>query len=215
MSRPMMRIMIVDDHSMLRRGVRNLVESKPCYQVVGEAEDGFAAIEVAAATQPDIAIVDYSLPKRNGIALALTLKRQLPKLEIILFTLHDEEELVIEALRAGIRGVVSKSEPEKHLIQALDAVSIGRPYFSSLISDTLIERYIHNKLDSSDTVLSQRELEVVQLIAEGQINKQVAHSLNISIKTVETHRASAMHKLNLRTTADLVRYAVRNNIVQA
>ena len=211
----MMRVMIVDDHSMLRRGVRSLVESKPCYEVVGEAEDGFVAMEVATATQPDIAIVDYSLPKRNGLALAQALKKEMPRLEIVLFTLHDEEELVIEALRAGVRGFVLKSESEKHLLHALDAVSIGRSYFSSLISDTLIDRYMQDKLSASDTVLSHRELEVVQLIAEGQINKQIAHSLSISIKTVETHRASAMRKLNLRTTADLVRYAVRNNIVQA
>jgi DNA-binding NarL/FixJ family response regulator len=142
------------------------------------------------------------------------LKRHLPKLEVVLFTMHDQEELVADLLRAGVRGFVLKSEAEQHLLDAIDAVSLHRTYLSRTVSETLISQAIdHNPLGKSS--LTRREREVVQLVAEGGVNKQVAYSLDISIKTVETHRAAAMRKLNLGTTADLVRYAIRNRIVQA
>ncbi len=129
--------------------------------------------------------------------------------------MHDREDVISEILRAGVRGFVLKSETEQHLIAALDALSIRKPYFSGAVSETLLNRYLESKPQPGCSSLTHREREVVQLIAEGRINKEIAGLLSISIKTVETHRASAMHKLNLRTTADLVRYAVRNNIVQA
>jgi DNA-binding NarL/FixJ family response regulator len=214
MTRPIVKIMIVDDHGSIRRGVRSLIESKVYFQVVGEASDGFEAVEVAIQTKPDVAVLDYSLPRRNGLALSQALKRLLPKLEVVLFTMHDQEELVADLLRAGVRGFVLKSEAEQHLLDAIDAVSLHRSYFSQTVSETLITRAInHNSLGKSS--LTRRESEVVQLVAEGSVNKQVAYSLDISIKTVETHRAAAMRKLNLGTTADLVRYAIRNQIVQA
>jgi DNA-binding NarL/FixJ family response regulator len=214
MSRPIVRIMIVDDHISIRRGVRSLIESRPCFQVVGEAEDGFQAVEVAAQTKPDVAILDYCLPKRNGLALSQALKLLLPRLEVVLFTMHDREELVADLLRAGIRGFVLKSEPGEHLLDAIDSVSLHRSYFSQTVSETLINHVIDRKPDAG-TCLTRREREVVQLVAEGSVNKQVAHSLDISVKTVETHRAAAMRKLNLGTTADLVRFAIRNQIVAA
>lgn len=135
--------------------------------------------------------------------------------KILLYTMHDREDVISEILRAGVRGFVLKSETEQHLIAALDALSIRKPYFSGAVSETLLNRYLESKPQPGCSSLTHREREVVQLIAEGRINKEIAGLLSISIKTVETHRASAMHKLNLRTTADLVRYAVRNNIVQA
>ena len=215
MSRPVMRIMIVDDHELIRRGVRNLIETKPCFEVVGEAGDGFEAVEVAARTRPDIAIVDYSLPQRNGLALSEILKKMHPKIEILLFTLCDREELVADLLHAGVRGFVLKSEAEHHLLDALDSLAVRRPYLSSAVSETLIRQALDNKPSSHGSSLTAREREIIQLIAEGRINKQIAYSLDISIKTVESHRASAMRKLSLGTTADLVRYAIRNQIVQA
>jgi DNA-binding NarL/FixJ family response regulator len=215
MSRPTVRILIVDDHAMVRRGVRALVESKPCFQVVGEAADGVEAVEVACRTKPDIAILDYSLPQRNGLIVMQKLMSHLPRLQVLIFTLHDEEALVSEVIRAGVRGFILKSEAEDQMLDALDSLSIGRRYFSSAISESLLERFLANRPDGSRSSLSPREREVVQLIAEGRLNKQIGYSLEISIKTVETHRASAMHKLHLRTTADLVRYAVRNHLVQA
>ena len=167
-----------------------------------------------AARAPDIAIIDYSMPGLNGLDLTHALKSELPRLEIMIYTMHEREELIMSVLRAGARAFVLKSDSDQHLFAALDALSIRRPYFSGSVSETLLEQFLRSKDEPSATALSHREREVVQLISEGKINKQVAEILNISIKTVETHRSAAMHKLKLRTTADLVRYAVRNNIVQ-
>jgi DNA-binding NarL/FixJ family response regulator len=206
--------MIVDDHDAVRRGLRQLVETKSRYEVVAEAADGRAALELAETTQPDIVIVDYSLPSKNGVDLATNLMQRFPRIEILLYTMHDREEIIVSVLRAGVRGFVLKSDAERHLIAALDALAVHRPYFSSVVSETLLDRFLEAKLPTTGSTLTKREREVVQQIAEGRINKEIAHILNISIKTVETHRASAMHKLKLRTTADLVRFAIRNNIIQ-
>jgi DNA-binding NarL/FixJ family response regulator len=214
MTSPVRRIIIVDDHDAVRRGIRQLLETKPYYRVVGEATNGREGLELAREAQPDIAIVDYSIPELNGLDLSHALKRELPRIEILLYTMHDREEIVIEVLRAGVRGFVLKSDAEKHLIAALDALSLRRPYFSAAISDTLLEQFLDSKPHPLASSLTHREREVVQQVAEGRINKEVAARLEISIKTVETHRASAMRKLKLRTTADLVRYAIRNQLVQ-
>jgi len=214
MSSHIRRIMIVDDHDAVRRGLRNLIEAKPNYAVVGEASDGRSALALARELEPDIAILDYSLPELNGLDLSYQLKREFPRLEILIYTMHEREDLIIDILRAGVRGFVLKSDTEKHLSAALDALSIHRPYFSGAISETLLDKFLGSKSHPSGGSLTHREREIVQLIAEGRINKEIARLLNISVKTVETHRASAMHKLNLRTTADLVRYAIRNSIIQ-
>lgn len=214
MTSPVRRIIIVDDHDAVRRGIRQLLESKPYYQVVGEAANGRAGLELALETQPDIAILDYSIPELNGLDLSHALKKELPRIEILLYTMHDREEIVIEVLRAGVRGFVLKSDAEKHLIAALDALSIRRTYFSGAISDTLLGQFLDSKPHPLASSLTHREREIVQHVAEGRINKEIAGRLNISVKTVETHRATAMRKLKLRTTADLVRYAVRNQLVQ-
>ena len=207
--------MIVDDHDAVRRGLRQLIESKSYYQVVGEASDGRNALELAHELRPDIAIIDYSLPAMNGVDLSIALRQAFPRLEILLYTMHDREEIIIQVLRAGVRGFVLKSDAERHLISALDALSVHRPYFSGVVSETLLEKFLGSKVPTNGSSLTKREREVVQQIAEGRINREIADILHISIKTVETHRASAMHKLKLRTTADLVRYAIRNNIVEA
>ena len=215
MTSPIRRIIIVDDHDAIRRGVRQLIETKPYYQIVGEAADGRTGLEIARETHPDIAIIDYSIPELNGLDLSHALKREIPKIEILLYTMHDREEIIMDVLRAGVRGFVLKSDTEKHLIAALDALSIRRSYFSGAISDTLLEQFLESKPHPLASSLTHREREVVQQVAEGRINKEIAARLNISVKTVETHRASAMRKLKLRTTADLVRYAVRNQLIQA
>jgi len=214
MTSPIRRIIIVDDHDAVRRGVRQLLETKPYYQVVGEASDGRSALELARQTRPDIAILDYSVPELNGFDLSHALKREFPRIEILIYTMHDREEIIMDVLRAGVRGFVLKSDTEKHLIAALDALSIHRSYFSGAISDALLNQFLESKPASLAGSLTHREREVVQQVAEGRINKEIAQRLNISVKTVETHRASAMRKLKLRTTADLVRYAVRNQLIQ-
>jgi DNA-binding NarL/FixJ family response regulator len=215
MTIPTKRIMIVDDHDAVRRGVRQLVETKPYYEVVGEAPDGLSAIDIAVETRPDIAIIDYAIPELNGLGLALALRRSLPSIEILLFTMHDEEDIILGVLRAGVRGFILKSDSERELLAGLEALAIRRPYFSAAVSETLLQKFLQSRSESTPGSLTQREREIVQQISEGRINKQIARALRISVKTVETHRASAMHKLKLKTTADLVRFAIRNNIVQA
>ncbi|RJF91585.1 response regulator [Sphingomonas cavernae] len=209
------RILVADDHEVMRRGVKTVLESRPEWHVVAEAGDGQSAIALARETQPDIAILDYMLPMSNGLDLTRILKRELPRTEVLLYTMHDREELIVDVLRAGARGYVLKSDHAQHLLAAVDALAIHRPYFSSTISETLLGRILEAEAEPGSTTLTHREREVVQLIAEGKINKEIGHMLHISVKTVETHRAASMSKLQLRTTAELVRYAVRNNIVQA
>jgi DNA-binding NarL/FixJ family response regulator len=206
------RILIVDDHDAVRRGIRALIETRPNFTVVAEAATGHEALEAARQTSPDIAILDYSLPELNGLDLTIALKREHPRIEVLVYTMHDRHDIIIEVLRAGARGYVMKSDSEEHLLAALDALAVRRPYFSGAVSETLLDQFLQSSRHHG--VLTHREREIVQLIAEGKINKQIAAALGISVKTVETHRASAMHKLKLKTTADLVRYAIRNNLIQ-
>ena len=214
MSSPIRRIMIVDDHDAIRRGVRQLIETKPYYEVVGEAADGRAGLEVARDTRPDIAILDYSLPELNGLDLSHALKREFPRIEILLYTMHDREEIIMDVLRAGVRGFVLKSDTEKHLLAALDALSIRRSYFSGAISDALLDQFLESKPHPLASSLTHREREVVQQVAEGRINKEIATRLSISVKTVETHRGAIMRKLGLSSIVELIYYALRNKIVE-
>ena len=209
------RILIADDHDAMRQGVRSFLDARPEWRVVAEAADGHTALELALQMRPDIAILDYSLPLMNGLDLTRVLKRELPEIEILIYTMHDRDDILVDVLHAGARGYVLKSDPGAHLIAAVDALATHKPYFSSAISETLLDHFLQRDDAASDTaVLTPREREVVQLIAEGKINKEIARLLSISVKTVETHRAATMHKLKLKTAAELVRYAVRNSIVQ-
>jgi DNA-binding NarL/FixJ family response regulator len=209
------RILIADDHEAIRQGVRALLESREGWQIVAEAAHGHDALRLARETQPDITVLDYSLPRMNGLELTRTIRHDLPRTEIVIYTMHDQETVVTDVLRAGARAYVLKSDPASHLLSAVEALIRHKPYFSSVISETMLGYFIDQcQGDRSTNGLTSREREVVQLIAEGKINKQVAYMLDISVKTVETHRAAVMHKLKINTTAELVRYAVRNNIVQ-
>lgn len=209
------RILIADDHDVIRRGVRALLESRPDVQVCAEAANGRDALTAAREHRPDIAILDYSLPEMNGYDLTVTLKREMPSIEILIYTMYDRESLILDVLRAGARGFILKSETEDHLFAAVNALALHRPYFSGGVSETLLDQFLRTKPETALSALTRREREIVQLIAEGKINKEVARLLDISVKTVETHRATAMHKLKLRSTAELVRYAVRNSIIEA
>ena len=191
-----------------------LLSTRPNFKLVAEAATGRETLRLAAETQPDIAIIDYSLPELNGRDLTIKLRKLLPRIEVLIYTMHEREEMVLEVLQAGARGLVLKSDTEQDLLAALDALSIRRPFFSGAVSEALLAQYLRSRPEQALGSLTHREREVVQLIAEGKINKQVAELLNISIKTVETHRATAMQKLKYRTTAELVRYAVRNRIVE-
>jgi DNA-binding NarL/FixJ family response regulator len=201
---------IVDDHDMVRRGLRGLIESRLRYAVIGEASDGREALTVVGEAQPDIVILDYSLPFQDGLSVARTLKELYPRVEIVMFTLFEQERVVSEAIEIGVLGFVLKSEDEKFMLEALESVALGRQYFTPTLAKARKES---RHIATSSIGLSAREQEIVQLIAEGLVQKNIAYKLGISIKTVETHRTNALNKLGLATTADLVRYALRNNLV--
>lgn len=209
------RILVADDHDMVRRGVCAILETRRDFHLVAEAANGREALDLARETRPDIAVLDYSIPELNGCELTVALKREFSCMEILIYTMHDRESMVIDVLRAGARGVIFKSDSEDHLIVALCALAVRRPYFSGEVSETLLAQFLKTKPETALCVLTHREREIVQLIAEGKINKVIASLLEISVKTVESHRAAAMQKLNLGSTADLVRYAVRNNMIEA
>ena len=207
----LIRILIADDHEIVRLGIRSILEAQPNWEVVAEATDGKQAIARAMETRPDVAIIDYSLPIINGIEVTRQLHSRLAATEVLIFTMHDTEMLVDELLKAGARGYLLKSDANHYLVQAVEAVAAHKPFFTDQVSEILLHSYRTSRRPS---ILTPREREVVQLIAEGCTNKQIAHILRLSIKTVESHRSAVMHKLNLSSSASLVRYAVRNKFVE-
>jgi DNA-binding NarL/FixJ family response regulator len=210
----MTRILIADDHDVVRSGVRTILEGRPGWEVVGEARDGKEAIDQALSIRPDIVVLDYGLPLVNGVEATRQIKARVPRVEVLIFTMHDTDSLVRDVLEAGARGFLLKSDARQFLVSAVESLAAHRPFFTGNVSEALLESYLAKGCTHA-SVLSSREKAVVQLIAEGKTNKQIADILSISTKTVETHRATALRKLNLDTTAALIRYAIRNKIVDA
>ena len=208
----MKQILIADDHEVVRSGLRAIIETRADWIVGGEAVDGREAVALALKMKPDVAIIDYSMPVMNGFEVSRRIKLHHLHTEVLILTMHEREEILTEALLAGVRGFLLKSDARSHLIAAIEALLEHRPYFTSVLLEKLLYEYQSNK-DKSDILLSSREQSVVQLIAEGHTNKSVGAVLNLSVKTVETHRASAMRKLNISSTAELVRYAIRTKLV--
>src|SRR5215469_8373135 len=210
----MLRILVADDHEIVRKGVREVVESRPGWQVCAEASDGQQALDLALREKPDIAVLDVALPLLNGVAVTRRLRKECPQTRVLLFTMHDDDETISNGLAAGARGFVLKSDSESHLEAAISALGANRPYFSSPVSELLLDAALNERKRSRLESFTTRELEVAQLIAEGNNNKQVARLLNISIKTVESHRAAAMRKAGVRTAAEFVRFAIKHNLIQ-
>jgi DNA-binding NarL/FixJ family response regulator len=208
------RVLIADDHVVVRRGLRALLETRADFSVCAEAGDGREAVDLAIEHKPDIAVLDISLPTLNGIEATRQIRRNSPLTEVLVFTMHDSDELISEVLHAGARGYLLKSEADEQILEAVGMLARHRPYFSSHVSETMLDKF-NSKTKGHSTGLTGREREVVQLIAEGNSNKKIARFLEISVKTVETHRSASMRKLSLRSTAELVRYAVRNKLIQA
>lgn len=208
------RILLADDHVIVRRGLRSLLETRHDFAVCAEAGDGREAVELAVKLKPDIAVLDVSLPILNGIEATRQIRRDSPATEVLIFTMHDSDELISEVLHAGARGYLLKSEADDQVIHAVTTLIRHRPFFSSQVSATLLDKFNSGSTGHSNA-LTGREREIVQLIAEGNSNKRIALLLDISVKTVETHRSAAMRKLGIRSTAELVRYAVRNKLIQA
>ena len=210
----MLRILIADDHDTVRSGLRAILEENRTWQVVAEAADGVEAIRMATEAKPDIAVLDYSLPFLNGIEVTRQIRARLPSTEVLIFTMHDNETLIKGLLEAGARGYVLKSDANLHLVEAIESLAVHRSFFTANVTQALLDSFL-TKPSREASVLTNRERMVVQLIAEGHTNKRIAQLLTISLKTVETHRASVMRKLNLSSSATLVRYAIRNKLVEA
>jgi DNA-binding NarL/FixJ family response regulator len=205
-------VLLADDHPVFRQGLRALLE-REMFQVVGEAADGFEAIAMAERLQPQIVVIDLAMPALNGIDAAREIVKRAPRAKAILLTMFTEEHHVLEALRAGVKGCVSKSQAAEHLLQAIQDVSMGGVYLSPHVSGAVVQAYLA-KSDLPYEPLTPRERQVLQLIAEGRTTKETAAMLDVSVKTAETHRTNLMVKLDIHSTAGLVRYAIRRGLLQ-
>lgn len=211
----MLRVLIADDHDIVRRGVRDVISSQPGWEVCAETANGSEILDLALETRPSVAVIDVSLPGLNGVAATKRLKQALPGVEVLLFTVHDDEGTISGGLAAGARGYLLKTDGDEQLVAAISALGAHRSYFSPMVSDFLLESAVHERRKSRLESFSVRELEVAQLVAEGESNKRIARRLSIAIKTVESHRAAAMRKAGVHTAADFVRFAIRHNLIQA
>jgi DNA-binding NarL/FixJ family response regulator len=220
MNQKTIKIIIADDHEIVRHGVRNLISSYAGWEVCGEASSGREAVGLVENLRPAVAILDLSMPGLNGMDAARQIQKLSPDTKILIFTMHETEDLVREVFRCGAHGYVLKSDVGTHLVSAIKAVLEGRHFCSSKLSEWIFQGFIRAEnggplIPPLEDALTAREREIVQLLAEGQSNKEVAASLGISVKTVETHRAVTMRKLHLHAFSDLVRYAIRNHIIEA
>ena len=209
------QILIADDHEIVRQGLASMIEVNVDWEICGQAGDGREAVMLAEQLRPDIVIMDIDMPHLNGLDATRQIKRKLPQTEILIFTGTDTEEIVRNVLNAGARSYLLKTEANNHLAPAIEALCKHRTYFSSKVADMIFAGYLNGSAGVEDLSLTARERELVQLVAEGRSNKETAEILGISVKTVETHRASVIRKLKLDSIAGLVRYAVRNGIVSA
>ena len=213
-----LRILIADDHEVARQGIRALLESHPGWEVCAEARDGREAVELATNSKPDIALLDIGMPNLNGLDAARQILAMSPTIRILILTMHDAEQVVREVLAAGARGFVLKSDAARDLVSAVDALQHRRTFFTTRVTQMVLNGYLHQEkeslLPSAKAVLTPREREVIQLLAEGKTSKEVAVALKLSVKTAETHRTNLMRKLDLHSVADLTLYAIRNGIVQ-
>jgi DNA-binding NarL/FixJ family response regulator len=210
-----LRILLVDDHAVVRRGVRSLLESQEGWVVCGEATNGRDAVEQTRRLRPDVVVMDLSLPELNGLDATRQILKDAPDTEVLVLTMHHSEELARDVLQAGARGYVLKSDADENLITAVESLRQHKPFLTSTVTEFVLGDYVRRGEGASDDfVLTAREREIVQLVAEGRSSKEAAATLSISVKTIEAHRANIMRKLHLHSVSDLVRYAIRNKIVQ-
>ena len=212
------RILVADDHSVVRRGVQSLLEGHPRWKVCGEAVEGADAIAKAKRLRPDVVVMDITMGPMNGLEATREILKVLPKTKVLVLTMHESEQVVREVLNAGAHGYVLKSDADRDLVDALETIERGKTFYTSRVSQMVLGAYLHRQPGAEDgqesSALTPRQREVVQLLATGKSNKMVAAMLGISVKTVETHRNTIMHRLKFRSFSDLVRYAVRERIIE-
>jgi two-component system, NarL family, response regulator NreC len=213
-----LRILLADDHGIVRRGLKSLLESQPGLTVIGEAADGLEALRLCGELTPDLLIIDISMPKMHGIEVASRVQKLERPPAVIILSMHADESYIMRALGAGARGYLVKDATDEDLIPAVRAVASGKPFFSPTVTAVLMEDYVRQLrargLSDSYELLTDREREILQLLAEGRSNKDVAALLDVGLSTVETHRANLMQKLNLHNTAEIVLYAMRKGIIR-
>jgi len=213
----MIRILLADDHEVVRRGLIALLATRPDWQVCGEAQNGREAVALAVKLKPNLAILDLSMPELNGVEATRQIRKEVPETEVLVFSMYESEEFVRDLLAAGARGYVLKSDVAAQLLTAVETVARHKPFFTSEVAERVLEGFLRlGELSPSDRdagILTPREREIVQLLAEARSNKEISTILAISVKTVETHRASIMRKLGISSIVDLVHYAIRNNLV--
>jgi DNA-binding NarL/FixJ family response regulator len=211
----MVRVLLADDHVVVRSGLRSFLEKRADFSVCAEAGNGRDAVDLAIRKKPDVAVLDLSLSVLNGMEATRQIRRYVPETEILIFTARANEDLVREALYAGARGYLLKSETDEEIIKAIASLARHHAYFSELVSESLLDNLIQpTESSNGGTRLTTREREIVRLVAEGNSSKSIAMILGISMKTVDTHRTSAMRKINVRSVADVVRYAVRTKLIE-
>ena len=215
----MVNILVADDHDVVRRGLCDMLSSHAGWRVCGEASNGREAVKMAGKLKPDVVVLDLSMPELNGLEATRQIRHELPRTEVLIFTMHETEQLIREVLAAGARGYVLKSDAGRYLVTAVESLSRHKPFFTASVSEALLDAYLKSasKPDegSAFRTLTAREREIVQMLAEGKSNKEVATGLTISVKTVETHRATIMRKLDINSIVELVHYAIRNKLVEA
>lgn len=212
-----LRILIADDHELARDGIRSILEGHPGWEVCAEARDGREAVEYALKLRPDILLLDIGMPNLNGLDAARQILTQMPDACIMILTIHDSEQVVRDVLAAGAKGFLLKSDAGRDLLAAVEALQADRTFFTPKVGQMMVNGYLRPAEETqvkSQPVLTPREREVIQLVAEGKSTKEVAIALSLSVKTAETHRTNLMRKLDLHSVADLTLYAVRNGIVQ-
>jgi len=211
------RILLADDHTVVRKGLRLLLETQPGFSVIADAADGREAVAMAEKLAPDVVVMDVAMPTLNGIEAARQITARQPQTAVVFLSMHSDEAYVLKALKAGARAYLLKDSAEYDLINAVKAVSEGKAFFSPAISKMLVEDYMRQMreraVEDSYELLTTREREVLQLLAEGKNNKEVANVLNLSLYTVETHRSNIFQKLNLHSGAELILYAVRKGVI--